>query len=76
MMHLSLCGFGSGAVLQLAEQMTSVDVVGNRCGSSCMADVLPKLVVTVLSCYNTCDVRRNMSEHVFGVMRNWAALIC
>lgn len=58
MMHLSLCSFGSGAVLQLAEQMTSVDVVGNRCGFSCMADVLPKLVVTVLSCYNTPDVEK------------------
>ena len=55
MMHLSLCSFGSGSVLQLAEQMTSVDVVGNRCDFSCVADVLPKLVVTVLSCYNTSE---------------------
>ena len=35
--------------MQLAEQMTSVDVVRNRCGASCMAGVLPNLVVNVLS---------------------------
>lgn len=49
------------AVLQLAEQMTTVDVARNRCGASCMVGVLPKLVVNVLSKKKTCDVEKQES---------------
>lgn len=59
MMHPWLCKW---AVLQLAEQMTSVDVVRNRCGASCMADVLPKLVVNVLSWKTTCSVGETRAD--------------
>lgn len=41
--RISLGGFWKRDVLHPAEQMTSVDVVRNRCGSSCMVDVLSNL---------------------------------